>query len=284
MFCLLNLCPMAFVMLFPYGKSILITGGSSGIGRAAAELFAEKGYTVWAASRHCEEKTEKLGSGEIISIKMDVCNEESVKSGVEKIASETGLGIVLCCAGMGIAGAAEDTFEEDARRQFEVNYFGVLRVNRHVLPIFRNQGKGLVLIMSSVAGRVPLPYQSHYASSKYAIDAYAQALRSETKDFGIRVCIIEPGDTKTGFTDARKMSLPENSPYREHCESAVARMAHDEENGASPLKPAMAALKASEKENPPVHITVGAMYKAVMVLKRILPDRLFLDAIGKIYK
>lgn len=126
--------------------------------------------------------------------------------------------------------------------------------------------------------------RAHYASSKYAIDAYAQALRAETKDFGIRVCIIEPGDTKTGFTDARKMSLPENSPYREHCESAVARMAHDEENGASPLKPAMAALKASEKENPPVHITVGAMYKAVMVLKRILPDRLFLGAIGKIYK
>lgn len=271
-------------MIFPYGKSILITGASSGIGRAAAELFAERGYTVWAASRRCEEKSEKYGGGEIISVKMDVCDEESIKRCVGRIAGETGLGIVLCCAGMGIAGAAEDAFEDDVRNQFEVNYFGVLRVNRHVLPLFRAQGKGLVLIMGSVAGRVPLPYQSHYSSSKYALDAYAQALREETRDFGIRVCVIEPGDTKTGFTGARKMSVPEDSPYREHCESAVAKMAHDEENGASPVKPAMAALRASERENPPIHITVGAMYKGVMFLKRILPEKIFLGAIGKMYK
>ncbi len=277
-------CPMELIMVYPYGKSILITGGSSGIGRAAAELFAEKGYTVWAASRHCEEKRKKLGEGEIISVKMDVCDEDSVKRCAERIAAETGVGIVLHCAGMGIAGAAEDAFEADVRNQFEVNYFGVLRVNRHVLPLFRAQGKGLVLIMSSVAGRVPLPYQSHYSSSKYALDAYAQALREETKAFGIRVCLIEPGDTKTGFTDARKMSLPEGSPYREHCESAVAKMAEDEKNGASPFKPAAAALRASEKENPPVHITVGFMYKVIMALKRILPEKLFLGGVGKIYK
>lgn len=153
-------------MRYPYGKAILITGASSGIGRAAAELFADAGYTVWAGSRHCEESVEKRqGGGEIRSLQMDVCNEDSTRRAVERAVSEGGLGIVLNCAGMGIAGPAEDTFEEAVRAQFEVNYFGTLRVNRMVLPYFRAQGKGLVLVMSSVAGRVPIPYQSHYSSS-----------------------------------------------------------------------------------------------------------------------
>lgn len=188
-------------MRYPYGKAILITGASSGIGRAAAELFADAGYTVWAGSRHCEESVEKRqGGGEIRSLQMDVCNEDSTRRAVERAVSEGGLGIVLNCAGMGIAGPAEDTFEEAVRAQFEVNYFGTLRVNRMVLPYFRAQGKGLVLVMSSVAGRVPIPYQSHYSSSKYALDAYVEALRMEARPFGIRAALIEPGDTKTGFT------------------------------------------------------------------------------------
>ena len=191
-------------MRYPYGKAILITGASSGIGRAAAELFADAGYTVWAGSRHCEECVEKrLGGGEIRSLQMDVCNEDSTRRAVERAVSEGGLGIVLNCAGMGIAGPAEDTFEEAVRAQFEVNYFGTLRVNRMVLPYFRAQGKGLVLVMSSVAGRVPIPYQSHYSSSKYALDAYVEALRMEARPFGIRAALIEPGDTKTGFTAAK---------------------------------------------------------------------------------
>ena len=109
-------------MRYPYGKAILITGASSGIGRAAAELFADAGYTVWAGSRHCEESVEKRqGGGEIRSLQMDVCNEDSTRRAVERAVSEGGLGIVLNCAGMGIAGPAEDTCEEAVRAQCEVN-------------------------------------------------------------------------------------------------------------------------------------------------------------------
>ena len=186
---------------------------------------------------HCEESVEKRqGGGEIRSLQMDVCNEDSTRRAVEQAVSEGGLGIVLNCAGMGIAGPAEDTFEEAVRAQFEVNYFGTLRVNRMVLPYFRAQGK-LVLVMSSVAGRVPIPYQSHYSSSKYALDAYVEALRMEARPFGIRAALIEPGDTKTGFTAARRMAMPEDSPYRKACEGAIARMAHDEETGVPAAKP-----------------------------------------------
>jgi len=217
-------------MRYPYGNSILITGASSGIGLAAAHLFAQAGYTVYAASRHCDEATE----GPTINVKMDVCDEASVLRAREIIEARGGVGILLHCAGMGIAGAAEDTPEEAVRAQFEVNYFGVLRVNRVFLPMLRGRGGGLVLLMSSVAGRVPLPYQSHYSATKYALDTYTESLRMEGARFGLRAALIEPGDTKTGFTQARRMAIPGGSPYAGNCESAVARMAKDEQNGAAP--------------------------------------------------
>ena len=171
---------------------------------------------------------------------MDVCNEDSTRRAVERAVSEGGLGIVLNCAGMGIAGPAEDTFEEAVRAQFEVNYFGTLRVNRMVLPYFRAQGKGLVLVMSSVAGRVPIPYQSHYSSSKYALDAYVEALRMEARPF--------------------------------------------EETGVPAAKPAQAAFRLAERENPPVRVTVGAMYQGVMALRKIIPARAFERILAAMYR
>ena len=256
-------------MRYPYGKSILITGASSGIGLAAAELFARNGFTVYAASRHCEESAE----GPMINIRMDVTDEASVLRARDLIEARGGVGILLHCAGMGIAGAAEDTPEEAVRAQFEVNYFGVLRVNRVFLPALRKRGGGLVLLMSSVAGRLPLPYQSHYSATKYALDTYAESLRMEGAQFGLRASLIEPGDTKTGFTGARRMAVPEGSPYAQCCEAAVARMARDEQNGAAPDKVAKIALRLAQKSCPPVRTTVGAAYKLVLLLRRLLPAR-----------
>ncbi|MDR3344370.1 MAG: SDR family oxidoreductase [Oscillospiraceae bacterium] len=267
-------------MRYPYGKSILITGASSGIGEAAAQIFAADGWVVFAASR-----SGACSAAGAISLVMDVTDEESVARAVAYI-KENGAAlprVVLHCAGYGIAGAAEDTPDADARAQFEVNYFGTLRVNRHILPLFREEGGGLAIMMSSVAGRLPLPYQSHYSASKYAIDSYTESLRMEGRQFGIRAALVEPGDTATGFTKARKMATPHGSPYRKNCESAVARMAHDEEHGASPLLPAKACLRLATMSNPPVRVTVGLPYKAVLLLRRLLPARLCEAIMGKLY-
>ena len=264
-------------MTYLYGEKILITGASSGIGLAVAQMFAQAGYTVYAASRKCEETT----AGNIINIRMDVCDEDSVLRASDIIKD---VGIILHCAGMGIAGAAEDTPEEAVRRQFDVNYFGVLRVNRVFLPGMRQRGAGLVLVMSSVAGRVPLPYQSHYSATKYALDTYVESLRMEAGRFGIRAALIEPGDTKTGFTSAREMAIPEGSPYREACEGATSRMSKDEQNGAPPETAAKAALKLAGKRNPPVRVTVGLPYKAVIFLRRIVPARMFEKILAGMYK
>ncbi|MCL2106888.1 MAG: SDR family oxidoreductase [Oscillospiraceae bacterium] len=271
-------------MTQPYGGAILITGASSGIGKASAEAFARAGYTVFAAARSMEEKTESVGAGSVTGLRVDVTDEASVQRARALVEARGGVGILLNCAGMGIAGAAEDTPEAELRYQFEVNYFGVLRVNRIFMPLLRARGGGLVLIVSSVAGRVPVPYHTHYSGTKHALDCYAEALRMEAGQFGIRAALIQPGGTRTSITANRHIAVPEGSPYAPGCAAAEARFAHDEEKGMPPEKTAQAALKLAQMKNPPVRLTVGGFYKLIMLLRRIAPARLFEAALKKMYR
>lgn len=265
-----------------YGKYVLVTGASSGIGRSTAEAFAKEGCIVTGISRHCEDgKEEKFGSGRIISRVCDVTDEASVKALIESLEE---IDIAVLCAGMGVAGPAEELPMALARKQMEVNYFGVLNVGQFVLPKMRKQKKGLFLVVSSIAGRVSIPMQCHYSSSKYALEAYVEAVRMEMHSFGVRASLIEPGDTKTGFTAAREgYAIKPDSPYKGIYEKSIARMAHDEQNGASPASVADVALKLSSKNNPPVRVAVGAGYKALMVLLRIFPDSLVEKILMSIY-
>ena len=246
---------------------VLVTGASSGIGKETADLFAMNGFTVYAASRHPKATTNPS----IIPMEMDVTDPASISKAAEKIDE---LGIIVHCAGFGISGSAEMTPLERAKAQLETNYFGVLNVNNAFLPLLRKNGRSLVLITSSVAGLVAIPYQSHYSSSKYAIEAYAQALRMEASQFGVRVALVEPGDTKTGFTKARTSDEPEGSPYYEQCKGAVEHMAHDEQNGKSPDSVAKVFLKLAFRKNPPIRCAVGFDYKTLAFLVKILPARL----------
>ena len=257
-------------MSYPYGRAILITGASSGIGLAAARLFAQSGYHVFAASRRCEEGTQ----GNITSIRMDIRDEASVLRARDMIAARGGVGIVLNCAGISLAGAAEDTPEADLRAQFETNYFGTLRVNRVFLPMLRARGGGLVLVVGSVAGQIPLPYHCHYSGTKFALDAYTQALRMEAGPFGVRASLIQPGGTRTGLTGARQFAPPAGSPYTKACAAAEASLAREEQTGAPAEQPARVALRLAQQKNPPVRATVGAGYKFLVASRRAMPDRL----------
>ena len=266
----------------PYKKVVLVTGASSGIGLETAKLLYENGFTVYAASRHPQEleSAKSTCGGKLIAVKMDVTSLESVKQALEDIPE---LGIIIHCAGFGISGSAEMTPLERAKAQMETNYFGVLNVNSVFLPLLRKNAKSLVLITSSVAGLVPIPYQSHYSSSKYALEAYAQALRMEAEPFGVRVCLVEPGDTKTGFTKARTSDEPLSSPYYTSCQKAVEHMAKDESNGKPANSVAKVFLKLIKKNNPKVRCAVGLDYKALAFLAKILPVRLVLWLLKLIY-
>lgn len=255
-----------------YNPNVLITGASNGIGRETAVLFASKGYKVWALSRRCKDGVQEFeGGGVIRNIAADVTDIESLKKALSVIDE---LGIVIHCAGIGVSGSAECTPVEAARAQIETNYFGVLNVNSVVLPLLRKNPRSLVLITTSFAGLVPIPYQSHYSSSKYALEAYGEALRMEAKPFGVKVCLVEPGDTKTGFTAARTHNEPEDSPYYDRCTKSVAKMEHDEMNGKSPLSVAKVFYAQAKRKNPKVRVAVGLVYKVLAFLVRILPSGL----------
>lgn len=264
-----------------YGRRVFITGASSGLGKACAEAFAAEGCDVIGVSRSCEETvTAYPGGGRLTMRRMDVTDDDSVAA---VAGSLDGVDIALLAAGIGISGPAEEMPMELAYRQMETNYFGVLRVGRAILPKMREQGKGLFLVVTSIAGRVPIPMQSHYSSSKYALEAYIQAVRMEMRDFGVRVCAIEPGDTKTGFTDARRKFCPSDSPYAAVCEKSVAAMEHDERNGMPASSVSDLALKLAGRKNPPVRVAVGIQYKALMLAKRVMPDRFIHFILSKMY-
>jgi len=257
----------------PYGKVILITGASSGIGLAAAQCFAKEGYTVWSASRRCERKSAPYGTGIIHTIPMDVCDEHSVKLAVETILIESGeIGIVLHSAGWGIAGAAEDMPLEQVKAQMETNYYGVLRVNRAVLPAMREKKRGLVLAVSSMAAVLSVPFQSHYCSSKRALEAYIETLRMEVRAYGIRAAHIQPGDTKTKFGSARQFAELEDSPYEQQCRRSVAIMERDERSGHTAESVAKVALRLAGRKNPPFRVTCGVEYKLLRILSGVVPQ------------
>ena len=263
-----------------YGPHVLVTGASSGIGASCARLFAENGCHVTGVSRHLEEKEVPIGQGSLKTKQLDITDEAAVHAFIEDMPE---INIAVLCAGMGVAGPVEELPMEMTRAQMEVNYFGTLHVVQAVLKKMRLQKKGLILIVGSIAGRVSIPMQSQYSSSKYALEALCDSIRMEMKPYGVRAAILEPGDTKTGFTAARKTCAQEDSPYRETLLKSIEKMSRDEQNGKSPDTVARAALSLAGKKNPPVRVPIGADYRLLMVLLRILPDRLREKIITALY-
>jgi len=273
-------------------KTVIITGASAGIGKATAELLMKKGFHVYGTSRKVTgnidvNAAEDAQSGGFIRmISLDVTSEDSVNTAVESIISKEGhIDILISNAGIGIAGSIEDVSLSEADLQFDVNFFGTLRMIKAVLPYMREQGYGKIIAISSVAGAISIPYQAHYSASKFAVEGLIEALRHEIAPFGIKACLVEPGDTRTDFTKSRIVAkkASEDSPYYQRFKKSLARMEKDEQNGASPLEVANIIYKMITKKNPPVRVAVGFQYKLVLFLKRLLPARIQEKVIGILY-
>jgi len=221
---------------------VLVTGTSSGFGRQIGAALAADGHQVFGTVR-----TPRPGhTPGFATIRMDVTSDESVTAAVAEVVRAAGrIDVVINNAGMGIAGSIEDTSVEEARAQFDTNFFGTHRVCRAALPQLRAQRRGHIINVSSLAGRVPIPFQGFYSASKFAIEAYSEALRMELRPFGIAVSMVEPGDFATGFTANRRMaaSSTPKSPYHAPCQRAIARMARDEQAN-SDLSPVVGAVRA----------------------------------------
>ena len=261
---------------------VLITGASSGFGEACARHLAAGNYRVYGTSRRASFNPtgppSSQGNGYQM-IPMDVRDDASVQQGVDFVINETGrIDVVVCNAGYGIAGAVEDTSVDEARRQFDTNLFGVWRTCRATIPHLRRQGGGHLVIVSSLAGLMGIPFQAAYSASKFALEGMAEALRMEVKPWGIHVALIEPGDFHTRFTQNRvkTVAADHNSAYATIFPRALAVMERDERRGPPPDRMARLLERIIRHPSPRLRYTTGTLaQRSGALLKRLLPGWLF---------
>ena len=259
-------------------KVCVITGGTSGIGKCTAQAMLEKGYTVYELSRRAQ------GIEGLHHIVADVTDEQTLAAAINEILQrEDHIDVVINNAGFGISGAVEFTKTEDAQHQLDVNFFGMVRMNRQVLPIMRKQGYGRIVNLSSVAGAIAIPFQTYYSASKAAINSYTMALANEVKPFGIQVRCVQPGDIRTGFTAAREKNQLGDDIYGGRIARSVAGMERDEQTGMAPEKAgAFIAHVATRKGSKPVN-TIGLQYQFFCFLAKVLPAKALNYLVGLIY-
>lgn len=259
-------------------KVAIVTGGSSGIGLCTARQLAGTGCTVYEFSRRGQS------SGGVRHLTADVTQEEQVQQAVAQVLAEQGqIDIVVNCAGFGISGTVEFTPLTEAKRQFDVNFFGMVNVNRAVLPYMRQRKGGRIVNISSVAAPAAIPFQTYYSASKAAINSYTCALANEVRPFGISVTAVQPGDICTGFTAARAKSLAGDTEYDGRVARSVARMERDEQRGMSPDRAAKRICQVALKGRVKPLYAIGFSYQLICVLCQLLPCRLRNWIIGLLY-
>lgn len=263
--------------------TVLITGASSGFGKATAELLAAKGYTVYGTSRKAQPDT-----GGIRFLQVDVRDRESIRSAVARIVAEQGrLDVVVNNAGMGIGGALELATDEEIGLQMGTNFRGCVNVCQEVLPVMRAQGSGRIVNLSSIGGVMGLPYQGFYSASKFAIEGFSEALAAEVRGFGIRVVLVEPGDFATGFTASRRNSeaTAANAAYSDSFARSLSLIEKEENGGLRPEILAKKIEKIIRKRNPRLRYVVANLEQRLSVLlHRLLPGNCFVGILRSYYK
>lgn len=257
-------------------KVVLITGASSGFGLSLAKMMIDNGHIVYGVGR------KDFGLSGLNYQKCDVSNFDEVNNLVNNIIEKEGrLDIAVANAGIGISGPVEHTLVEDAHRIMDVNFFGVFNVIKAVLPHFRAFNRGRIVVTSSIASYVPIPFQAFYSASKSAIDSLICATRSEVNDYNIHITSIQPADARTGFTDARTKSSVDDG--YQACKKSITAMEKGERNGLTSEKVASVMYKVCFKKRPPLRVVVGAKYKFLTGILKLLPQRTREWAVRKFY-
>lgn len=270
-------------------KVILITGASSGIGFDAAQRLARQGHKVYGAARRVE-LMEPLKEFGVVPIQMDVTDEASMVSGVQCVLEAEGhIDVLVNNAGYGYLGAIENVSIEEARRQLEVNLFGLARLTQLVVPHMREQHSGCVINVSSVAGKAVLLFGGWYNVSKYAVEAFSDALRVETKPFGIKVSLIEPGGIKTDWGFIAADHLEDSSKGTAYEEPALKmakalRWAYNSKLLSPPQSIGKAIAKAANAKRPKTRYRAGAGAHSLVALHAIMPSRWWDRLVSKLGK
>lgn len=262
---------------------VLITGGSSGIGKAIGIYLTKKGFKVYGTSRNPQLITNHFFD----LVALDVNENETITKAVQTIINkENRLDILINNAGMGITGAIEDTPTDEMRNVFNTNFFGAIDMIKAVLPQMRRQKSGLIINITSIAGYLGLPFRGIYSATKGALELATETISMEVNQFNIKVTNVAPGDFATNIALGRYHTpVFENSAYKETYQKNLDLMNADVDGGEDPVKMAEAIYKIINTKNPKIHYKVGTfMQKFSIVLKRILPDKVFEKLIMNNYK
>lgn len=265
-------------------KVVFITGGSSGIGKSVGEYLSAKGFTVYGTTRNIEKYPDHRG---FELIQMDVNQAESVKSAVDKVINREGkIDVLINNAGVGITGAIEETPDAEIAKAFDTNVIGPIRVIKSVMPHMRKQGAGLIINVTSIAGHMGLPFRGVYSASKGALSLVTEALRMETKEFGIKVVNVAPGDFATNIASGRYHTpIIKDSPYANTYGKILDSINEDVSSGQDPVEVAKKVYKIIQNNNPKVTYTVGVFLQRVsLFLKKILPDKMYEKLLLNHYK
>ena len=271
-------------------KVAIVTGSSSGIGYVTSLLLARKGFYTYASARNIDKTAglQSIAYAERLPLKLiqlDVTDDSSVNDAVEKIVSEKGrINVLVNNAGYALFGAFEDLSVDEIKTQFETNFFGVVRVTRHVLPIMRAKynGSGVIVNVSSVNGHVAFPVISAYVATKFALEGLSESIAYELEPFGIKVILIEPGAIGSNFMKGSvlpKRALDPESPYSEFVQKVRHKIGSDHENATQPEEVAKAILKAITSDNPDFRYAVGKDAAMMLETRGSMSDREFQDLI-----
>lgn len=253
-------------------KIVLITGGSSGIGKAIGTYLSENGFIVYGTTRNLKKYSDFK---DFELLEMDVRQPESVKKAIELLLKkESRLDVLINNAGVGITGPLEETPNNEILNAFDTNFIGPLNVIKASLPQMRKQKYGVIINITSIAGYMGLPFRGIYSASKGALELITESLRMETKDFGIECTCLAPGDFATNIAAGRYHApIKENSPYKESYGAILNSIDEDVDKGGNPKEVAKKVLQIINTKKPKVHYKVGAfMQKFSIILKRLLPD------------
>jgi short-subunit dehydrogenase len=264
-------------------KVVLITGGSSGIGRSVGEFLSQKDFIVYGTSRDAS----KIKGHPFKLVSLDVNNVETIALAVEEVISNEGrLDILINNAGMGITGPIEETPTSEMRNVFNTNLFGAIDVMKAVLPQMRKQNSGLIINVTSIAGYMGLPFRGIYSATKGALEIVTEAIRMEVKSFGIKVTNVAPGDFATNIASGRfHTPVFEDSPYKENYQNNLNLMDAHVDSGSDPIEMAKEIYKIINTSNPKVHYRVGDfLQKFSIVLKKVLPDTIYEKMLMNHYK
>ncbi|MCV7431574.1 oxidoreductase [Mycolicibacterium bacteremicum] len=250
----------------------LVTGANSGLGKHAARALINAGFEVVGTSRN----TAGLDNGQGVTfVDLDVTRDESVTAAVESVLTQFGrIDVLVNNAGMGLAGASEENSIDQSRRLFDINVFGVIRMTNAVLPQMRAQGGGRIVNISSIFGVMPAPFMAAYSATKYAVEGYSESVDHEVREHNIRVLIVEPGGTRTGFDDntlAPDHPLPAYQRQRERSNLAVADQVN---NGDDPDVVAKVIVAAATDKNPKLRYPAGSA-RRLTAMRRFAPRRIF---------